>query len=462
MQTHSGAPSFAFTRPLRTIAMAVAVGLLMACGGGGSSPLATAAVSSDVPSAAANPTVVAASASLTGSIVKGPVSNAQVCVYELISTGKGKQLGCTASNADGSYALDISFIGEVVVEAVGGSYTDEATGLAGVKLEVPLTTAAKLGNGPNVLHATPLTTLAFGRTVGAGPLSVARYAVKATEVRDAFGLPSDVDLNGTLPDVRTGLANPYGKALRGISKMLGMGATLAGVVGNADLAAIQKSYGQALSCLPAVDVPAKVAVAAIASEGQAVISGGVIDFDGSIFTITTPDPAWRALLSGSATPMGCTVTTNTAEEVVMNCPRAALTGELTLTSGTYLTRAVVPATPFESGILLMGVSVQVQGGLTVGGNISISTDTFSNFGAIVGAGNVLISTTQGVADYGTINFSGQTTPPLIGSACLNSLNNGGCGGGIPGWPREGYVTLSDGPSPLCGNSAMSSTGVLAN
>jgi hypothetical protein len=446
---------------MRKIALAIALGLLAACGGGGNSPLAVAAGSSDVPSAAVNPTVVAANASLTGSIVKGPVSNAQVCVYELISTGKGNQLGCTASNADGSYALDISFEGEVVVEAVGGSYTDEATGLAGVKLEVPLTTAAKLSQGPNVVHATPLTTLAFGRSVGAGPLSVASYAAKATEVRDAFGLSADVDLNSTLPDVRTGLANPYGKALRGISKMLGMGATLAGVVGNGDLVAIKKSYAQALSCLPSVDIPAKAAAAAIASEGQVVISGGVIDFDGSIFTVTNPDPAWRALLSGSGTPMGCTVTTNTAEEVVMNCPRSALLGDLTLTSGTYLTQAVVPATSPESGILLMGVSIQVQGGLTVGGNISISTDTFSNFGAIIGAGNVLISTTQGVADYGTINFSGQTTPPLIGSVCLNSLNNGGCGGGIPGWPREGYVIFSVGPASLCGNSAMSSTGVLA-
>ena len=319
----------------RALFLAGAVALLAACGGGSGSTAAVASNGGDLV-VAALPEATAPSATLSGSIVKGPVSGSQVCVYELTASGKGKQLGCTVSNADGSYSLNLAFEGEVVVEAVGGNYTDEATGLAGVPLSTPLTGVTQLGSGPNVLHATPLTAIAYARALATGGLNLAVFQASANGVRDAFGLGADVDLVRTLPTVATGSTNPYGAALHGVSRMLGMGATLAGVVGNTDLVALKGAYSQTQLCLPSVQVPAKVIAAALPSTGEITFLGGMIDFDGSIFTVTNPDAAWRASLSSSPSPMGCTVTTNTTDVVVLNCPLAALQGDVSLVAGDAL------------------------------------------------------------------------------------------------------------------------------
>lgn len=225
--------------------------LVAACGGGASSPTAGEAaniISSNTASADAGANATPSkTASLSGSIVKGPVAGAQVCVYVLVTTGKGNLLGCTTSNADGTYALNLEFEGEVVIEATRGSYTDEASGLPGVELGAPLQSVATLASGANKLHATPLTALAFSRTLAAGGLSLAAFQAKADLVRNAFGLPPEVDLVRTLPTVAAGSLNPYGTTLHGLSKMLGMGATLAGIVGNDDVDALKRGFDRAAS-----------------------------------------------------------------------------------------------------------------------------------------------------------------------------------------------------------------------
>src|SRR5687767_6815003 len=94
-----------FKRPVLLVCAGLAAaGLIAACGGGSSAPPTTTSVS--------------------GSVVKGPVNGANVCAYKAISTGKGEQLACTTTTASGSYTLQIQYVGDVVIEATGGTYVD--------------------------------------------------------------------------------------------------------------------------------------------------------------------------------------------------------------------------------------------------------------------------------------------------------------------------------------------------
>ncbi len=365
--------------------MALSFALLAACGGGSGSS-ATASGGDVATSAAPAVTVVAPGATeapaatpvahLSGSIVKGPVTGAQVCVYELIATGKGKQLGCTTSRADGSYALSLEFAGEVVVEAVGGTYTDEATGLAGVPLSAPLISATKLGGGPSILHTTPLTALAYNQAIatGSGGLSLANFEVKASLVKDAFGLGADVDLKTTLPNVDVASANAYGRALRGVSRMLGMGASLAGVVGNPSLTQLKLGFEQVANCgvPPAIQsVPLEVEPVIDKSGYLFVYGGGSSSTTDLRFDVRYPDETWRALLSNESVPMGCAVSVNTAEQVVMQCPPAALGGHLTILSEQTSNSDVLSRGLPTNGVLVVGRFVTTYGKLIVAGDITL-------------------------------------------------------------------------------------------
>ncbi len=401
------------------MALAMALGLLAACGGGGNSPLAVVSNGSDAASAttpaiaAGAPSTTDASTAasavsvpvthLSGSIVKGPVTGAQVCVYELLPIGKGKQLACTSSRADGSYALSLEFAGEVVVEAVGGTYTDETTGLTGVPLSAPLTSATKLGGGPSVLHTTPLTALAYNQAMaaGAGGLSLANFETKASLVKDAFGLGADVDLKTTLPNVDVASANAYGNALRAVSKMLGFGATLAGVVGNTNLAQLKRGIEQVAQC----GVPVPVQNATV-EPVRFVHQLGFIFLHGSSSSspvglnidVQYPDETWRRLLANESKPMGCTVAVNAVESVVMQCPQAALSGHLTILSEQANSADLLSRGLPVNGILVVGKNVTTHGKVNVAGDITLRANSiYVNDSASLAStgGNVTMDTITG-------------------------------------------------------------------
>ena len=65
---------------------------------------------------------------LSGSVVKGPVTNANVCAYKATSAGKGDLIKCVTTGAAGTYSLAVDYAGDIVVEAKDGTYVDEATG----------------------------------------------------------------------------------------------------------------------------------------------------------------------------------------------------------------------------------------------------------------------------------------------------------------------------------------------
>ena len=225
-------------------ANALASALLLAgCGGGSDTALSVAAP-------AVQPTVV------SGSVVKGPVAAAQVCAYAIAGNSRGAALGlCVATDATGAYTLSVpAASGPLWLEALGGTYIDEATAVfstlaAGSPL-VSLTTA----NGAAVTAMlTPLTTLALNTaraTVGsAGTLDATAYAAATAQWLSAFNLPSTLNINTSLPAFGSS-ANDYGTALSTISRIIANGLTLSQLLASTQPSALQAAY--ALAAQPLV------------------------------------------------------------------------------------------------------------------------------------------------------------------------------------------------------------------
>lgn len=350
---------------------AVVIVSLAACGGSDGTPAtatASTSTSTSITSASTTPvtsppppssvpeavTAVAPSASLSGSVVKGPVTGAQVCAYELLATGKGKSLGCAISREDGSYSLPLDYVGAVLIEAQGGTYTDETTGRANTLLSTPLVSAANVGMGANTLHVTPLTAIAYSQATRAVSISIAAFNTAATQVRDAFGLPANVDLKATLPVVDLAGANPYGTALRGVSRMISMGASLSGMLANSNLDGLKSGYALSAQCLPGnpeVGAPQQPLQGTITLDDAVRPDGGVA------FLVTNPVAAWRSLLPASGSVMGCDVAVNTSASVTLTCP--ANQPSATLIGGTAAIASRVPPSLPASGLLIVGQSIRV-------------------------------------------------------------------------------------------------------
>ncbi len=149
---------------------------------------------------------------ISGNAVKGPVSGATVTVRAVAT---GAVLGTTTTTAGGAYNLDVSYEGDVSIDVVGGTYTDEATGQT-TALSTPMRTVLAANGGSVVGMVTPLTTVAFSQVVGT--MSASAFNSAASGVAIQFGLGGTNIIN-TLPSV-TGTTNTYGLVLRGVSQYI--------------------------------------------------------------------------------------------------------------------------------------------------------------------------------------------------------------------------------------------------
>jgi len=120
---------------------------------------------------------VTGSTTFSGVAAKGPVNGGTIKVYA-INNGKidtTTVLGTGTTSGDGTYTVvippDKKPTGPVVVEVSGGSFTDEASGAAGVALKTPLRAAvASIADGDKIA-VTPLTHLAVKQVEGIGTFS---------------------------------------------------------------------------------------------------------------------------------------------------------------------------------------------------------------------------------------------------------------------------------------------------
>jgi hypothetical protein len=216
-------------------AAAAAVALaLVSCGG------------SDAPAVAAAPT-----ATVSGTVVKGPITGATVTIYAVDAAGvKGAVLATTTTGAGGTYNASVAYTGAVLVEVSGGSYLDEATGTTKTlsdPMRVMVTTTA---GGTVTGVVTPLTTAAYslGQVGGsAGSVSIATYGAAITSIATQFNL-SSVNLVTSVPSV-TGTLNAYGQMLRAVSQYAANGGSLNAFFGWTSPTSFQVAFANAYNTI---------------------------------------------------------------------------------------------------------------------------------------------------------------------------------------------------------------------
>ena len=159
--------------------------LLSACGGGGGS---TAVATAPPP-----PT----QGTISGSAIKGPVGGASITAYALTNGAMGSPIGTAATDAQGAFSMSVgTYAGPVLLQMVGGSYTDEATGstMAMASGDVMTAVLPSMAAGSAITHVqlTPLTSMAQGMATHlAGGMTDANIATANTAVGTYF-MVSDI------------------------------------------------------------------------------------------------------------------------------------------------------------------------------------------------------------------------------------------------------------------------------
>jgi hypothetical protein len=140
---------------VHTLLAATSLSVLAACGGGGGG------TGDGTVGGAFTP----ASGVVSGSVTKGPVNGARVSAYAISGGQMGAQVGTASTDANGNFSINIgSHAGALMLQASGGSYTDEATGAAMSMGVGDVMSAVMPGIVAGTTHAgvqvTPLTAMA--------------------------------------------------------------------------------------------------------------------------------------------------------------------------------------------------------------------------------------------------------------------------------------------------------------
>jgi hypothetical protein len=162
----AGATSFAFGNPMASgSAYAVTVKAQP------TSPAQTCSVASGTGMmGSGNVTSVSVSCAYTvsGTVVKGPVGGATVTAYAVTNGTMGAQVGGGTTDSMGNFSISVgAYAGPMMLQASGGTYTDEATGTtmtmqAGDVMACAIPSAATGGTTTGI-QVTPLTSMAHAR-----------------------------------------------------------------------------------------------------------------------------------------------------------------------------------------------------------------------------------------------------------------------------------------------------------
>jgi hypothetical protein len=171
-------------RQLFGAAATLAVVTLFGCGGGGGN------------GATAGPVTI------SGVAAKGPISGGDIKVYAIkngqVDTSVLLGSGKTLADGSGGYTVSLSTVptGPVVVEVSGGTYTDEASGTAGVALKTPLRAVVSSVADGDKIAVTPLTHLAFEQVDGIGAFTTVNINDSNAQIARFFALS---DITSSLP-----------------------------------------------------------------------------------------------------------------------------------------------------------------------------------------------------------------------------------------------------------------------
>ncbi|MCL4476021.1 MAG: hypothetical protein M1508_07335 [Nitrospirae bacterium] len=135
---------------LSLIVLTISLALLAGCGGGGESITSTQPVNGTI----------------SGTAVKGPVSNAMVTCFSINADGtKGNMIGTGQTDGQGNYSIPMGdYSGAVLCQMTGGNYMDEATGISMPMLQNDVMTCVipsmSAGSTVSGIQMTPMTSMA--------------------------------------------------------------------------------------------------------------------------------------------------------------------------------------------------------------------------------------------------------------------------------------------------------------
>jgi hypothetical protein len=181
---------------LNTFCKVLITGILFAitgCGGGGGGTTAT--------------TGGTTATTVSGVVSKGLVNGSTVKIFSVDANGNRSTTPLAAvTTTNGAYSCTIDYSGMVVVEASGGTYTDEATNTPATTLAIPLRAAFNIPSGATSATSavTPLTELAIRN------LEKDSKKLLKTDVENANKLVSSLFLGGTdiITTMPVDIANP--------------------------------------------------------------------------------------------------------------------------------------------------------------------------------------------------------------------------------------------------------------
>jgi hypothetical protein len=160
----AGATSFAFGSPMASAsAYAVAVKAQPA-----SQTCSVTGGSGTVGSGNVTSIAVTCAYTVSGTIVKGPVSGATVSAYAVSNGTMGSQIGGGTTDATGNFSLSVgTYSGPMMLQASGGTYIDEAMGTAmtlqpGDVMACAIPSGA-VGGSTSGVQVTPITSMAHAR-----------------------------------------------------------------------------------------------------------------------------------------------------------------------------------------------------------------------------------------------------------------------------------------------------------
>ncbi len=198
-------------KTLKIVLSMLVLSFLAACGGGGGS--------------------TAAQGSISGTVTKGPVTNATVTAYALVNGQMGTQIGTALTDLNGNFSITTgSYTGPVLLQMSGGTYTDEATGttmsMASGDLMTAVMPTIAAGTAISGVQVTPITSMA--QTMAqhlAGGMTDANIATANTAMGNYFTI-SDILHTQPMNPLITGSgagasvsAQNYGMSLAAISQL---------------------------------------------------------------------------------------------------------------------------------------------------------------------------------------------------------------------------------------------------
>ena len=390
---------------LSTLAALVGSSLfLFACGGGSSG-------------GTASPPKVG---TFSGTVVKGPVSGGTVAAYAITNGMMGAQVGGGTTDSRGNFSISVGdYTGPIMLQASGGTYTDEATGTAMTMQPGDVMTCAipSLAAGATTtgIQVTPLTSMAHARVHHmTGGITAANITAANAAIGSYFSV-SDILRVVPIDPMVTGFASGatqdaknYGMAMAAMSqyaKTIGMASSSGIVTAMMDDASDGVMDG-------------KMETTSI-SMGGGMMSGSMMEADAGTSGLST---AMAAFIGSPMNKSGV----STADMQALMTQLSASSGQLTGAGGgttSGMMRGTAVKGPISGGSVAAYVIDNGMMGAQLG---SAPTDASGNFTVPVGtyAGPVMLQMSGGTyVDEGT----GSTMPMLSGDvmlACVPSIATG--------------------------------------